>query len=128
MKMRSAWALATGGLLVVAIFTAAQEPSQDYKAIQGTWLVIEYDQDGKQPPAEILKKMKVVIQADKITIQPRLVVEVVPFTKDKVKFSLDEGKSDESQYKLDASKKTKVLDLTWPGDRGEARTTKGMYL
>jgi len=114
-----------GGLLVAAILTAAQEPSQDHKAIQGTWLAVEYDQDGKQPPAEILKKMKVVIQADKITIRPRLVVEVTPLTKDKVKFSLDEGKSDESQFKLDPSKKTKVLDLTWPG---ETRTTKGMYL
>jgi len=122
MKIRSAWALAMGGFLAAA---AAQEPSQDHKAIQGTWLVVEYDQDGKQPPAEILKKMQVVIQADKITIRPRLVVEVTPLTKDKVKFSLDEGKSDESQFKLDPSKKTKVLDLTWPG---ETRTTKGMYL
>ncbi|OAI48441.1 hypothetical protein AYO44_06920 [Planctomycetaceae bacterium SCGC AG-212-F19] len=116
------------GFLAAAVLTSAQEPSQDHKAIQGTWLVVGYDQDGKQPPAEILKKMKMVIQADKITIKPRLVVEVVPFTKDKVKFSLDDGKSDESQFKLDPSKKTKVLDLTWRGDRGETKTTKGMYL
>jgi uncharacterized protein (TIGR03067 family) len=117
-----------GGFLAAALLGTAQEPNQDHKAIQGTWLVIEYDQDGKQPPSEILKKMKVVIQADKITIKPRLVVEIVPFTKDKVKFSLDDGKSDESQFKLDPSKKTKVLDLTWPSDRGATKTTKGMYL
>ena len=128
MKMQSLWAVVMGGFLATAVVTAAQEPTQDHKAIQGTWLVSEYDQDGKQPPAEILKKMKVVIQGDRITIKPRLVVEVVPFTKDKVKFSLDEGKSDESVFKLDPSKKTKVLDLTWRGDRGESKATKGMYL
>lgn len=114
-----------GGFLAATVLTSAQEPSQDHKAIQGTWLVSEYDQDGKQPPAEILKKMKVVIRDDKITIRPRLVVEVIPFTKDKVKFRLEESKSDESQFKLDPSKKTKVLDLISSGD---AKTTKGMYL
>jgi uncharacterized protein (TIGR03067 family) len=128
MKMRMAWAMVMSGWFAAAVLSGAQEPSQDQKAMQGSWLVIEYDQDGKQPPAEILKKMKVVIQADKITIQPRLVAEVTPFLKDKVKFSLDEGKSDESQFKLDPSKKTKVLDLTWRGDRGDTKITKGMYL
>jgi uncharacterized protein (TIGR03067 family) len=113
------------GFLATAVLTSAEEPSQDHKAMQGTWLVVEYDQDGKQPSAEILKKMKVVVRGDKLTITPRLVVEVVPFTKDKVKFSLDEGKSDESQFKLDPTKKTKVLDLISSGD---AKTTKGMYL
>ena len=82
MTMRTAWALTMGGFLAVAVFTLAQEPSQDQIAIQGTWLVTEYDQDGKQPSTEILKKMKVVIQDDKITITPRLLVEVIPFTND----------------------------------------------
>ena len=81
--------------VAAAVWSGAQEPGPDHKAMQGTWLVLEYDQDGRQPPPELLKKMKVAIRADKITIQPRLVVEVTPFVKDKVKFSLDDSKSDE---------------------------------
>jgi uncharacterized protein (TIGR03067 family) len=125
MTLRTSCAMLISGWLAAAVFNAAPEPGPDHKAMQGSWRVIEYDQNGKRLPAEILKKMKVVIQADRITIQPRLVVEVTPLTKDRVKFSLDEGKSDESQFKLNPGKKTKVMDLTWL--RG-AKTTKGMYL
>lgn len=107
--------------------SAAPELSQDHKAMQGAWLVRAYDQDGKQPPPELLRKMKVIIRSDRLTIQPRLVVEVTPFVKDRVNFSLDDNSSDEAQFKLDPSKKTKAIDLDWP-DRGGSRTAKGMYI
>jgi uncharacterized protein (TIGR03067 family) len=125
MTLRSAWAVAIVSFLAASVLTSAQESSQDHKAMQGKWRVVEYDQDGKQLSPELLKKMRVVIQGDRITIVPRVVAEVIPFTRDKVKFSLDEGKSDESQFKLDPSKKTKVLDLI---STGEPKTTKGTYL
>ncbi len=103
--------------------------AQDAIRPTGTWAVIEYDQNGERAPADIVKQMKVVIQAERIIIQPRIVAQYKPTfngsKKAEVVFSIEVDKSDEAGYKLDPAKGR--IDLVWRGARGETKTTLGIY-
>jgi uncharacterized protein (TIGR03067 family) len=106
---------------------------QDRRLIQGTWGVLAYDQDGKRLPAEIIDKMSVAIKDDKIIIRPRVVVQRVPAKPDDkknmdVKFTLDEGKTDEAKYLLDTVKKQKVIEMTQDTGGGKSRKMTGAYV
>jgi uncharacterized protein (TIGR03067 family) len=105
--------------------------TQDRQRILGMWSVVAYDQDGKPLPAEIIQKMSVIIQADKITIKPKVVAQRIVTLKDDrrqadVKFTIEEGKVDEAPYRLDTIKKRKVIELTQGAN--ETRKTQGAYL
>jgi uncharacterized protein (TIGR03067 family) len=105
--------------------------ARDRKQFQGTWGVVAYDQDGKPLPADIIKTMRVTIQADRLTISPRVVALRTPVLVDgkrqvEVKFTAEEGKTDEAAYRLDATKKGKVIELTQDA-RGQDRKMKGAY-
>jgi uncharacterized protein (TIGR03067 family) len=121
-------------LLLVPAVTWGQdgdELDRDRKLIQGTWAVVAYDQDGKELPAEIIKKMSVRIQADTLTIRPRVVAQRTPILKDgrrqtEVKFTAEEGQADEAPYRLGTSKKRKGIELTL-GRGGQARKVMGAY-
>jgi len=129
-------------LLAVAAFTFVpaaawsgekdnDDLAQDRKLIQGTWSVVAYDQDGKPLPAEIIQKMSVIIQADKITIRPKVVAQRIVTLKDDkrqvdVKFTIEERKVDEAPYRLDTVKKRKVIELTQGPT--ETRKTQGAFV
>jgi len=112
--------------LALPMLWAHQEPAK----IHGTWVAVEYDQNGIKPPDAITAKMKVAIKGDKLTIGPRIVAEYKPvLSSDKkveVVFSIDGNKSEEVTYKLEPDKGR--IDLIWKGARGETKTTKGVYL
>jgi uncharacterized protein (TIGR03067 family) len=106
--------------------------ARDRKLILGTWSVTAYDQDGKSLPPDLIRKMSVVIQAEKLVISPRMVARRSPVLKDgrtefELKFAVDEGKTDEANYRLDLTKKGKVIELTQDLGRGETIKITGLY-
>src|SRR5258707_3079872 len=93
------------------------ELARDRKALQGVWAVAAYDLDGNALPPEIVKTMSVTIQADRITIRPRVVGQRVATVKDgktqaAVQFTAEQGKADEAKYRLAVAKKRHVIELT----------------
>lgn len=105
--------------------------AQDDVKPRGHWVAVAYDQNGIRAPADIAKKMKITIFDDKIIIKPRIVVQYKPiFDSGKknvdVVFSIEADKSDEVAYKLDQAKGR--IDLVWRGERGDTKTTRGLYL
>jgi uncharacterized protein (TIGR03067 family) len=104
---------------------------EDQTTIQGAWTVSEYDQNGTRVPADILRRMKVTIKADKISISPRVVFQYQPVFKSgrkdvEVRFSFEADKSDEATLKVKPDKGW--IDLIWRGSRGETKATKGIFL
>jgi uncharacterized protein (TIGR03067 family) len=108
---------------------ACAHPAQDALRPTGTWTVIDYDQNGVRPPAEIIKQMRVVVQAERIIIKPRIVAQYKPVfdgtKKAEVSFTVEADKTEEATYKLDPAKGR--IDLVWRGPRGETKTTLGIY-
>jgi uncharacterized protein (TIGR03067 family) len=103
---------------------------QDVPAkMQGTWVAVEYDQNGARPGDDIAQKLRVTIQGDKLVIKPRVVAQYKPASagekKVEVVFTLEADKSDEVVFKLDQAKGR--MDLLWKCARGETKTTKGLY-
>jgi uncharacterized protein (TIGR03067 family) len=99
--------------------------------LQGTWTVLQYDQNGHKAPAEIVRKMKVIIRGDKIRIEPRVAAQYRSVLKNgkravEVVFTAAEDEHDEIHYKLEAAKER--INLFWKGGRGKVRTTKGVYV
>jgi uncharacterized protein (TIGR03067 family) len=124
--------LAVAALALVRTGAWGGENDNDSKRIQGSWGVVAYDQDGKELPADILKKMSVTIQSDTITIKPKVVAQRLLAPKDnktqvEVKFTVEEGKADEAKYRLDTAKKRKVIELTQDAGRGEVQKIQGLY-
>src|SRR4051794_37073471 len=82
-----------------------EEFARDRKRMQGVWEVAAYDLDGNALPADLVKTMSVAIQADRITIRPRVVGQRVATVKDgktqaAVTFTTEPGKADEAKYRL----------------------------
>jgi uncharacterized protein (TIGR03067 family) len=133
--MRYRACAAVAALVLVSAGTWAGEEdglAQDRKLIRGAWVVVAYDLDGKQLPAEIVKKMSVTIRKDRLTIAPKVVAKRSSTLKgdkrqSEVAFALEAGQSDEATYSLVAAKKRKVIELTQDIGRGEARKIKGLY-
>ena len=117
----------TLALFIIAL--ACSHAAQDALRPTGTWSVIDYDQNGVRPPADIVKQMKVVVQAERIIIKPRIVAQYKPVfdgtKKADVTFTVEADKSEEATYKLDQAKGR--IDLVWRGPRGETKTTLGIY-
>jgi uncharacterized protein (TIGR03067 family) len=110
----------------------ADELARDRQRFQGTWGVATYDQDGSALPADLVAKMSVTIQGDRLTIRPRVVAQRIPTLKDgktqaTVKFVAEEGKADEAKYRLDVAKKRKVIELTQDVGGGQSRKMTGIY-
>src|SRR5437870_2760058 len=75
-------------LTLVAYATEPEPLKQDKEKLQGTWTAVTVERDGKQLSAEDAKKVKVVIAADKITIQ-----------------GAKDGKDEQFTYRLSREKK-----------------------
>jgi uncharacterized protein (TIGR03067 family) len=106
--------------------------ARDQKRIQGTWNVTAYDQDGQRLPADLVAKMSVAIQADKLVIRPKVVARRKVTFKDgkrvtEVEFAVEDGKADEAKYRLAPAKKRKLIELVQDDGRGNPRKIKGLY-
>jgi uncharacterized protein (TIGR03067 family) len=126
--------LAALSLLPIAVRSAdADDLAQDRKQIQGTWEVVAYDLDGVKLPADIRQKMSVTIQAEKLTISPKIVAQRFQMLKgDKwqadVKFKAEDEKADDAKYRLDFVKKQKVIELTQDIGSGQVRKITALYI
>ena len=103
----------------------------DQKAIQGTWTVAEYDQNGHRIHTDILATMSVAIKGDRITISPKLSVQyksVIQNGKNETEaaFSTDSGKSDEAMSGLNQKKAGSIYPGKEP--KGNRRPSKRPYL
>jgi uncharacterized protein (TIGR03067 family) len=81
------------GIVAVALLvggTAAQDAKEDMKKLEGTWVVVSAERDGKN--YDRIKDDQVVFAGDKITIKSK-------------------ERDQKGTYKLDPSKKPKALDL-----------------
>ena len=106
MKLRALVLALTAGLLVAA---GGKDDAKDKEKLIGTWAPVSITVGGKPRPDEEVKKSKMVIAADKITI-------------------LREGKDeDKATYKIDTTKKPRTIDIT-PSTGGEAgQVMPGIY-
>jgi uncharacterized protein (TIGR03067 family) len=107
MKLQ-AWLLVAAAGLVLAASAPGGDAKDDAKKIQGAWELKEFEVSGKMAPDEFLKKVKVVITADKF------------------KFEAGQPKSNESTYKIDATKKPKHITVTTEEAKGKL-DLKGIY-
>jgi uncharacterized protein (TIGR03067 family) len=81
-------------VLILIVPTAlAEDKAGDAKAIQGTWVFVSREMIGKKSTAADLKGGKIVIKDDSFVV-------------------VDGKKRDKHTFKLDPSKKPKVIDLT----------------
>jgi uncharacterized protein (TIGR03067 family) len=121
-------ALVIGSLLTFPLVVQASGPTPS--GISGSWTTQEYDQNGKQAPADIVRQLKVQIQADTIRIRPRITVRYRPVIKNgkrevEVVYAPVADQEDAIGYKLDPAKGR--ITLFWRGGRGESQTRKGVY-
>jgi len=79
----------------------------DKDKLQGTWIVVSAQFDGKPAPDEFVKSFKLVFVGDKVTVHPS-----------------DDGTEGgkDGSFTLDTKKKPKEIDFT-----GDDKTTKGIY-
>jgi RNA polymerase sigma-70 factor (ECF subfamily) len=105
LKAEPGKAPATPPAVVAAGVVAAgdEKPKSDKELIQGTWIAVSGEQDGKEIPQERLK--------DKLI-----------FTEDKVTLERAGDERREGTYTIDPEKKPKELDLTYGG-----KTYMGIY-
>jgi uncharacterized protein (TIGR03067 family) len=94
-------------VLVVAGPAAAQEKKKDEDKIQGTWIVVSHEMVGRKMPAEELKGWKLTLKDGTLTGEK----------------GKDKGKG---TYKLDASRKPKIIDITYD-EENEKMTTVAIY-
>jgi uncharacterized protein (TIGR03067 family) len=101
----------TAVLLAVAALLPGQpapkeKPADDKARLQGTWAVAESTFDGRPAAPEVVKKRKMIFQADEL-------IAVI-----------DGAKKDPLKVTLDPGKKPKRIDIARPGGRG---TALGIY-
>lgn len=77
---------------------AADEAKKDLEKMQGTWIVVVSEHRGNKEPEEKIRKMKVIIKDDVMTIHDG-----------------NNGKSNNETFRLDASKKPKAIDFLTSG-------------
>src|SRR5947209_8398370 len=97
------WPLLTAVLFVAA--SAPAEDKKDEKLIEGTWIVVSREMDGKKTPADELKRGNLIFRNGTITG--------------------DDGKKKEkaAAYRLDPSISPKAIDLT----DSEKEPTRAIY-
>lgn len=105
--MRFPWFV---GLLAFSLVAAGSSQESkgksDQEQIQGTWKVVEAEQDGMKPPQQFLDNFKVTFKGDK---------------------AVPEGvQGSEATFKLDSDKKPRQIQIT-PNEGGGSRVMKGIY-
>jgi uncharacterized protein (TIGR03067 family) len=95
-------------VLIVAAPAPADDKKKDEEKIQGTWTVVSMEREGQKFPDDEVKKMKVVIKDDLLTIN-------------------NGCRDEQARIKLDAKKKPKALDLMAVKDGKEQGAVPGIY-
>jgi uncharacterized protein (TIGR03067 family) len=86
-----------------------EKPKSDKELIQGTWVPVSGEKNGKEIPKETLKGN-------------------LTFTEGKFTMELNAGALRKGTYTIDPGKKPKELDLTWEGQEVDrAGTLTGIY-
>ena len=85
------WVVVFGVACSLSADAFADDKGGDAKKLEGTWYLKSATRDGK--PVDDMKDGQVVIAGDRFTIKPK------------------EGKGQEFTFKVDSSKKPKVLDM-----------------
>jgi uncharacterized protein (TIGR03067 family) len=103
---------ATTSLLLLALVMPAADPKEDAKKdlekMQGTWKVQKLVNNGTEAPAEVVAKMSVVIEKNKMTVQ-------------------SEGRPGEvAEVTLDPSQKPAHYDFT-PTNPNDNKPRQGLY-
>jgi len=97
-------AVLTCGLLLGADKAA----DADRDKLQGEWVVVSGQENGKEVPAEKVKGMKMTVNQDRITV--------------------DEGKGKRvMNYKLDATQTPKAIDMTTVEGSDKGKMSQGIY-
>lgn len=81
----------------------------DLKKLQGTWMLVSMEIDGKTAPAEQTKHVKSVVEGNKVTVS----------FKDEVKAA--------ATFTVDASKKPKAMDATAIMGPNKGKTSLAIY-
>ena len=84
------------------------KPKDDATAIQGTWVAVSGEADGKEASADEIKDFQVVFTADKLVFNPK-------------------GDNRASSYKLDPAKTPKVIEVTPQDGPAKGKTLHGLY-
>jgi uncharacterized protein (TIGR03067 family) len=87
------------------------------RELHGVWVATGAEYAGKSPPAEVVRRLRVIIREDSVTISPLQIV--------RGKFSV-EGEPLEFRYEVDAKAMPKEIDLISRDEDGEHRML-GIY-
>ncbi len=80
----------------------------DAEKIQGTWVAVSAEMDGKPAPAEAIKDLTILVTADKLAFNPG-------------------GENRQSLYKLDPTKTPKGIELTPQDGPGKGKALHCLY-
>ncbi len=80
----------------------------DAQKIQGTWVAVSAEMDGKAAPAEAIKDLTILVTADKMAFSPK-------------------GEDRQSLYKLDPTKTPKGIEMTPQDGPAKGKTVHGLY-
>jgi uncharacterized protein (TIGR03067 family) len=101
------FSLLVAGVLVAGL-AFAEEGKKDLDKLQGTWVRVSVERNGKPAPADELKNSKLTLKGDQYT--------------------LDDGKEKRTgTFKLDATKTPKTLDIISASGPNKGKTLKGIY-
>jgi uncharacterized protein (TIGR03067 family) len=93
--------------------------------MQGSWQFVSLSIFGKEPPGDLLTKVRVVIDGTKFTMKPGVVM-TASTEKPEGEWALGAKDGDRFTFELDASSKPKTIDITVEfGD--QKATLKGIY-
>src|SRR5580693_7866222 len=92
MKVHASLVLTTG-LLLAAGDSRTIGSDKDVENLQGTWIPVSLEADGRKAPQEVIRGFKIFIKANRIIFTP-------------------ETDKRESTFKLDASKRPKEIVIT----------------
>jgi uncharacterized protein (TIGR03067 family) len=104
----------TLAVLAVAVLIAADDRKEDAikadkEKLQGTWRHVSVIGNGEKLPEDFVKRRRIIIKDDKITEKE------------------GEKTINEVAFKLDATKKPRVIDADPPGESGKDKTSLGIY-
>ena len=89
--------------------TAAQQPvKKDLERLQGAWIMVALEVDGKPVPEDKIKDTKLVIKDNKYITQVK-------------------GKSYETTFTLDPGKKPKAIDMVFGEGDKKDQVLRGIY-
>jgi uncharacterized protein (TIGR03067 family) len=99
------------GLLLAADAAKDEASKKDLEQLQGTWLLVSAERDGKKASEEEVKKVKLVVTGNKFRFLSGAEV----------------GTSAEGTFTIDATKKPKATDSTANSGDDKGKTFLGIY-